>query len=732
MKANEGGAGADEVSLAEFERGLGRNLAALSRSLLEQAYVPEPTRTVLIPKPDGRKRKLSIPSVKDRVAQQAVRLVIEPLFENRFLPCSFGYRPGMGPLRAVGRVEALLADGCCWVAVADIEDFFDSLSQAVLLRLVSERIWEKPMLRLIELWLRSGSMYAGDWRKNPEGVPQGGVISPLLSNIYLHPFDAAMTAAQHRLVRYADDFLFLDSDRDRVTRAIHDATEYLAQELFLRTRPAEVLHANEGFVFLGFLFQGGRKSIAPDKLEQMKRRIREATKSGKPLAVELRALNLKLSGWRNYYGVGDVQAQFELLETVLFNELTTRMKTVPADKRRQSRAALVGLEFLLPKTQVERDRFANLLMAAAEGREQTAVHPDTAVPAEPARAVETKRRQYERSAEENSVLLVDRPGSFVGKTSKRVVVKERGRRAREVPLFRLRCIMVASNGVGLSSDLVRFCSGQNVAITFMDERGRPYSYLVGAEHAAHPLTMAQLEAQKSDKGRELARAFVEGKITNQMNLLRYYAKYRGRRESEFGGGIRPAVEKMRQLLEQLSTLSADEHFGGRLFAIEGQAGAVYWGMIRALLASDACFERREKQGATDIVNSLLNYGYGVLYGLMHRLIILAGLNPNVGFIHRDQTGRPSLLFDVVEEFRQPVVDRAVIKLLRKKARLGMNGTLLDQPTRRRLVTAVMDNLGSPVYYCAGRTSLRMAMEGQVKRLVACLKGEGHYRPFIFH
>jgi CRISPR-associated endonuclease Cas1 len=574
-------------------------------------------------------------------------------------------------------------------------------------------------------------MYSGGWHDNPEGVPQGGVISPLLSNIYLHPFDAAMTGAKYRLVRYADDFLFLESNRDRAAEAIQHATQYLADELFLHTKPAEIRQVSEGFVFLGFLFQGGGKTIAPGKLEQMKRRLREGVRAGRTLGQAVRALNLMLIGWRNYYGAGDTREQFQLLETTLFNELVARLKTFPSERLRETRSTLAGLEFLLPRTQTERDRFASLLLTAAEGRDQDTA-PGPELPVEPTRAVQAKRRQYERSAEEDSVLLVDRPGSFVGKTSKRVVVKERGRRAREVPLFRLRCIMVASSGVGLSSDLVRFCSGQNVTISFVDERGRPYSYLVGSEHSAHPLTLLQLEAQKSAKGQTLARAFVEGKITNQMNLLRYYAKYRGRRESEFGAGIQAAVERIRQLLEQLAALPGDEHFGGRLFAIEGQAGAAYWSLVRALLASDACFERREKQGATDIVNSLLNYGYGVLYGLMHRLIILAGLNPNVGFIHRDCSGRPSLLFDVVEEFRQPVVDRAVIKLLRKKARLGMDGTLLDQPTRRRLVAAVMDNLGSPVYYRSDRVSLRAAMEGQVKRLAGFLKDEEQYRPFIFH
>lgn len=730
VKANAGAAGADEVSLAAFERSLSRNLSGLSRSLLNQSYVPEPTRTVMIPKSDGTKRRLSVPSVKDRVVQQAARTVLEPLFESRFLACSFGYRPGMGPLRAVSRVEALLHDGRRWVAGADIDDFFDSISHAILMRLVSERVWEKPVLRLIELWLRTGSVHLGNWRENPEGVPQGGVISPLLSNIYLHPFDAEMTRCGYGLIRYADDYLFLEPERDRAVQAAREAAGFLARELLLKTKALDVKYASEGFVFLGFLFQGGKKTIAPGKLEEMKQKVAEAVRGGKSIPDAVSRLNLMLTGWRNYYGTGDTEEQLRLIETVVFRELGIRLKTLPADSRAETRQALERLEFLLPQSQAGRTKWVSLLLASATSESERS-KPTS--PPKPAQAVKTKRRQYERLTEEESVLVVDRPGSFVGKTSRRVVVRERGRRARELPLFRLRNIIIESNGVGISSDLVRFCSGQGVTISFQDERGRPCAFLVGADRAAYPLTVAQLETQKSERGSSLARAFIEGKVTNQMNLLRYYAKYRARAESEFRAGVPGAVEKLAGLLKQLAGVESDDRFGGRIFALEGQAGGIYWGLVKALLASDACFERREKKGATDLVNSLLNYGYGVLYSLMHRLLVLAGLNPNVGFIHRGRADRPSLLFDVVEEFRQPAVDRAVFRLLRKKVRLGMDGVLLDQRTRHRLVAAVMDDLGSPVYYRGGRTSLRTAMEGQVQRLAGYVKGnEQRYRPFIFH
>jgi group II intron reverse transcriptase/maturase/CRISPR-associated endonuclease Cas1 len=729
VKSGGTAAGADAVSLGEFERSLSANLAGLARDLSVQTYVPEPVRHVFVPKGSGEKRRLSVPTVRDRVAQQAVRIVIEPLFESRFAPSSFGYRPNRGPQAAVTAVERSLARGQSWVATADIDDFFDSMNHALLLRLVEQRIWEKPVLRLIELWVRMGAVSAHGWDESLEGIPQGGVISPLLSNVYLHSFDAEMQRLQHPLVRYADDFTLMAQDRAAAVQALADARTYLREQLLLHVDRDSVRHREEGFVFLGFLFKGCTRTIAPDRLTRMQARLEAQVRQADDLDGLVRDLNLILRGWRNYYGTGQVQEQFEFLEDRLFQALAARLKALTGADRPDCRLRLSGLESLSARGLERKGRFIELLLARSD-----AVHKRPAKAELPSveQAVRQKRRKYELLLDQEANLVVSGFGSFLGKTSKRLVVKEKGRKVREVPFHRLKNVLIAGRGVTVSSDLVQFCAHEGVPVIYMNDIGQPYAYVFAARLPFHSLSVLQAEALKSQKGLELARAFVQGKVTNQVNLLKYYARYKERRESGFKAAIDAALTRMGSELERLDGLALDAFAVGRMFAIEGRSAAIYWGLVKELLANDVMFQGREKKGATDLVNSLLNYGYGVLYSQVYLALIIAGLNPNLGFLHRGQTDRPALLYDMVEEFRQPVVDRAVIGLIRKKVKLDMEGVVLADATRRKLIDALMRALGGEAYYRGQRVRLSKVIECQTARLAQCLRGECEYRPFVFH
>jgi CRISPR-associated protein Cas1 len=164
--------------------------------------------------------------------------------------------------------------------------------------------------------------------------------------------------------------------------------------------------------------------------------------------------------------------------------------------------------------------------------------------------------------------------------------------------------------------------------------------------------------------------------------------------------------------------------------IEGQAASCYWSLIKLLLSKDVYFEGRERRGAADLVNSLLNYGYGILYSQVYQSIILAGLNPNISFLHKEQIGKPTLVFDLIEEFRQPVVDKAVIGMIRKKQKLTMEGTNLTQESKTRVVKNVLRRLDSFVKFRGKRLTLREIMNYQANFLVNFLEGKGKYHPFI--
>ena len=308
VKANKGSAGVDRMTVDQLADYLKQHWPAIREQLLSGTYKPKPVRRVEIAKPDGGVRKLGIPTVLDRFIQQAVMQVLQKRWDPTFSDHSFGFRPGRSAHQAVAQAQRYIAEGYGWVVDLDLEQFFDRVHHDKLMGQIAKRIEDKRLLNLIRAFLNAGVMENGLVSPSVEGTPQGGPLSPLLSNLVLDQLDRELERRGHRFVRYADDSnIYVRSERAG-QRVMESITRFITQKLRLKVNEAKSAVARpQERKFLGFSFTSGpesKRTIAPKALDRFKRRIREITRRAKGVSLEVTIEELApfLRGWRSYFG----------------------------------------------------------------------------------------------------------------------------------------------------------------------------------------------------------------------------------------------------------------------------------------------------------------------------------------------------------------------------------------------------------------------------------------------
>lgn len=329
VKANKGAGGIDRVSLEDYERNLTQNLEELHRLLYEDKYEPMAVKRVYIPKPNGDKRPLGIPTIRDRVAQQAILNRIGKIFEAKFCECSYGFRPQRSCQQAIDKVDQYLKQGNQWVVEVDIAKFFDTVDQEKLMRLVYEEISDGRVLRLIKGFLKAGVMEEGRITQQTSGTPQGGNLSPLLANIYLHPYDEEMTAKGYHLVRYADDIVILCRTKQMAEEALSLTRQVLEGCLKLKLSPekTKLTHEQAGFEFLGHYFGCGYSHFKTPRKKAVvafKDRIRRFTRRLQPkkMTTVIREINPVIRGWGQYFARSDCKGIFSSLDCWIAHRLS--------------------------------------------------------------------------------------------------------------------------------------------------------------------------------------------------------------------------------------------------------------------------------------------------------------------------------------------------------------------------------------------------------------------------
>jgi RNA-directed DNA polymerase len=307
VRANKGAAGVDGVSIERFSARSADDLRELEQSLRERSYRPSAVRRVEIPKGGGKTRPLGIPTVKDRIVQTAVKMAIEPIFENEFREGSYGFRPERGAKDALREVDRLVKEGYVHVVDADLKSYFDTIPHDRLMARVKERISDGAILSLIASFLEQDIMSETARWTPTAGTPQGAVLSPLLANLYLHPLDLLMEERGRKMVRYADDFVILCRDGAEAEAALREVEAWTtANGLTLhpdKTRIGDCRQPGQGFEFLGYRFEAGKRYVRKKSMAALRDKVRAKTKRTRGDALEriIKDLNPTLRGWFGYF-----------------------------------------------------------------------------------------------------------------------------------------------------------------------------------------------------------------------------------------------------------------------------------------------------------------------------------------------------------------------------------------------------------------------------------------------
>lgn len=315
--SNRGRAGVDRMTVDELASWASKNIETLRQSLLNGSYQPQAVRGVSIPKPSGGKRTLGIPTVVDRLVQQAILQVLQPLCDPHFSEHSYGFRPGRSAHQALEKAKSYVDEGYDKVVDLDIEKFFDRVNHDILMSRLARRFGDKRLLRLIRRFLEAGMMEGGVCTPRVEGMPQGSPLSPLLSNILLDELDRELEKRGHRFVRFADDCNVYVKSYDAAERVLRSITRWLDKHLRLKVNQAKSSASSvEKRRFLGYRITKANLQIAPESIDRLKVKIRQLTSRRSPQSLEVRVgkLNQLLIGWFNYFRLATARSKLQEID----------------------------------------------------------------------------------------------------------------------------------------------------------------------------------------------------------------------------------------------------------------------------------------------------------------------------------------------------------------------------------------------------------------------------------
>ena len=697
------GLGADDICSDEF-------YAELKSEIFSLSYSPQPLKRAFIQKEaKDELRKLAVPSLKDKFAQSILTRELSGYFDKGFSNRSYAYRNGKSYANAIFRARDFFKI-FSFAVKTDIKDFFENIDHVKLRGILRANIRDARIIRLIELWIKDGIFERFDYRAHTKGVHQGDVLSPLLSNIYLNQMDKFLENSGVEFVRYADDFVMFFASYEAAERGLARLKDFLKTiSLSLNEAKTSIHGKDSEFAFLGVSFKGTNLSIGEEKFKRIlaklassakKQAISQSVENLNAYVYHLKAISLKLFS-------PSQKDRFCLHFGEVVTSLIRRfLKT--ADKRTLAEA-LINLNF--PYELGKTARKAKILTYFKNAKRPAVKSVQN--------ALEAKKREYLKTFSQSSIIHITTPFYFLALSQGKLVLKSKGAIKHKFPINQISQIIINAQ-ISLSSAVIKECAKKKISINFIDEKTNlSYATLVSANSAIPKTTASQISLLTTKKSLRIAQQFIIGKLKNQINYLKYLGKY----HKNLGAEIKAMQEILKLRVPGAASVS-------ELMGFEGSAANSYWQAIAKAIDYEFGFSARVTQGATDIVNSALNYGYAILYSKILKSIAAAGLSPHVSYLHALDEQKPTLAFDLIEEFRAFIVDRAVISMVNKNEPFEIKDGLLSVATRQNIAKNVNEKLFACTQYRGEQLKAQDIIDRQAYALKRAVTQNEKYKPFI--
>ncbi len=623
-------------------------------------------------------------------------------------------------LKAINRVSQFLNEKKLYIVKTDIDNFFETIDHDLLLTILEKDIEDKRIIKLISLFVQMGGFDKFDYNEHLLGVHQGDILSPLLSNVYLNEMDKFLEKYNIAFVRYADDFVMLFKTKSEAYGTLKELEKYLKQlKLSLEKSKTYIVHSSDGFIFLGVHLKGHNRFIENERFQKSIAKLHKLAKKSSGFKKYLDELNSYLYALKNYYLklITKDTTQYQMLQNALINSIAHKVYLAKAAKqvttKKEFRSFLEQIDLYIVFETTELKELRDIIIAKGyEHYLSEKSYKNTAA------KISKKRNKYAKKFANESTLHINTPGLMLGISKNKFVIKEYGRVKKRYAFDKVKRIIFEGKGFSISSDVLKRCADSGITVDFIDKKALSYASLITYKATIAQNIVKQAMLLGTSKQLELAKTFIKGKVKNQINYLKYMNKYHQLLDKP--------IKSMEQNFIKIKTAQSTDE----LMGIEGSISASYWSGVRLVL--EVPFEKRITQGARDIVNSSLNYAYAILYGQVQHALVHAGLSLNISFLHSLDGAKPTLTFDMIEEFRVFVVDRVIISMFNKDEpiKLGNDG-LLNKASRQLIARNIKEKVGSYTMWKKESHKLENIIQAQAYKLADVVdEKEKKYKPFI--